>query len=374
MIKRDPIQDLIDGAAISLIDETDPVVAANFVRSLGPSRHADAISKAQKAVITYSGGSNGSQQPPSNALRQAYLILGYALGDDAEFAEGDRMFQTAAEGGDPGQIARSWDGMAYGRIRAAENETNIRKLTSLLDDAAAKLKKAEEASPNYDSALFHEAEIAEIRAKNAITQFGCQARADLDQATEKFRVVTGLKPDFSIAYYKIGVMWLKFLNYLQNGENGQRKNCSDDLSKMMRDVAAISNDNLKMALRYDIYFADTWLQWSALAYQQAQIETDPTMKTSLFGLAIERNIRAVNFASLEFYPVRRLFGTIKTLSEWQEALKKSNSDNLADYADEYRLAGTRAFCLAFPGRSWTAKDREYLAKQKLCDTANNWHA
>jgi hypothetical protein len=185
--------------------------------------------------------------------------------------------------------------------------------------------------------------------------------------------VTILKPDFAIAYHESGVMWLAFLNYLQNEKH---KNCEGDLSATRRDVGQKSEHDLKMALRYDINFADTWLQLSILAYQEAQVETDPASKTALFGLAIERNIRAVDFASTDFYPVRRLFDAIKGLSDWQEDLefqheiiKVQGSGKLADDAEEYRLAGIKAFCRAFPGRSWTGRDRQYLTNEKLCDAS-----
>jgi hypothetical protein len=163
------IEDLIDGAATSIIDETEPIIAANYTRTLGSSKRIDAVNKAQRAVVINLGDKATSGQLLSNPLRQAYLVLGYTLGDDQQFPESDKMFLVAAAGGDPSQSARSWDGMAYVRIRAANDENDSERRNSLLDDAMAKLKEAEKALPEYDSALFHEAEIAEIRARNSVT-------------------------------------------------------------------------------------------------------------------------------------------------------------------------------------------------------------
>jgi hypothetical protein len=73
------IQDLIDGAAMSIIDEIEPVVAANYTRTFGPSKRVDAVNKAERAVTTSLGDSE-SGQLLSDALRQALLSSGLHAG------------------------------------------------------------------------------------------------------------------------------------------------------------------------------------------------------------------------------------------------------------------------------------------------------
>jgi hypothetical protein len=303
-----------------------------------------------------------------------YLVLAYTLGDEQQFAESDKLFQIAAAGGDPDQRARSWDGMAYVRIQAARQNRDLKEQNRLLGQAESDLREADKALPRYDSAWFHEAEVAEILAEDAIGDLGCNAQAKFNEAARKFERVTSLKPDFAIAYYESGVMWLNFFNYVQN-INAQH--CEGVAPAEPSNVAKKANDDFEMALRYDIDFKGTWLQWSILTFQQAQIENDPDAKTALFDLAIERNTRAIDFVSRDFYPVRRLFDAIKGLTDWQEELRKRGSDKLAndtekyiglaDVAEEYRLAGIKVFCQAFPGQSWTRKERQYLTDQALCE-------
>jgi hypothetical protein len=241
--------------------------------------------------------------------------------------------------------------------------------------SSAKLRlsygKPKKASPKYDSALFHEAEVGEILAKSSIDDQGCNAQDKLNEAARKFTKVTTLKPDFSIAYYESGVMWLGFLNYVQNIHS---KNCEGDrLEKLKKESSNRSDEELKAVLRYDINFDAAWLQWSFLAYQEAEIEVNPYVKASLFNLAVERNIRAVEFTSPGWYAFQRLSWAIKKLSESQaklmevKELEEGKRNDLMGSAEESRLAGTKVFCQALQGRSWTATERQQLNQEKLCE-------
>lgn len=346
-----PIESLIDGAAVSIIEETEPAIAANYVRNLGPSMQAEAIAKAQRAVKLTDLSIDSPTTKMDNRARQSWLVLGYALGDDQQFSESDKAFERAMIGGDGDYSVRSYDGRAYVRIQAAQGAGKSEK-AKLLTEADGLLEEALAIKSNYDSALFHNAEIMSIRSHDAINTQGCAAKPIYDETSALFGAVIKQKSDFSIAYAKDAVLWLDFMNYIQNEH---KLNCSQDLSKLQQEVVQRAEAAFQNAARFDIESGSNWLQWALLTFQRAQLEPEIN-RSAFFDRSIEKNIRAVKLLPTDSFSVRRLH---EALIE----LEKIRTNQKLNGVDEYFRSGISTFCEAFPLRSWPDESERIYVEQ-----------
>ncbi|MGJ0509240.1 MAG: hypothetical protein ACR652_19375 [Methylocystis sp.] len=348
------IPELIEKASIAIIEEMDPVVAANYVRKLGPSMRLDAIYKAQAAVRATTRKESGFWGEPAGG-RQAWLVLGYALGDEGQFEDSDAAFRQAMDHGDEREQARAYDGQAYVRIQAARTSTGAARKQRLFGDAWGFLEQALRAEPGYDSALFHMGEIEAARAMDAVTEAGCDERP-FSAASASFAKVTTKKADFAIAYYEEGVLWLNFLNYLQN--NHSHANCATGLTAKIDAAISRTDESFRRALRYQIDFAPVWLQWGLLTYQRGQMTSDPHAKGALLDQAIGRFSRSLSLGSSDPFVVRRLSDAIFELESAEE-----HSGEAGDAT--YRARGIEIFCKLFPSLAWpNPEERAFLESRR----------
>jgi tetratricopeptide (TPR) repeat protein len=189
-------------------------------------------------------------------------------------------------------------------------------------EALAELQESLKWRSDYDSALYHVAEVYDSRSRDTLSHFDakdtCQSLRDLDIARKKYRGLLVDNPGFAVAYIQDGIMLFQKVAFwkrnraLRCAEDDRKHETpgARDFGNARAELGRLEDETqsaFARGLTYDPTNPDAWFQWGGLLFQMQDPSlmqsrsVDNAERQSLLDAAISKYDRALELKNGDSY-------------------------------------------------------------------------
>lgn len=330
------INAVIEGAALAAMEFIEPLTAAAFIglRNDRAQKHR-AIALATSALASVQ---NGAMRGGDDFAFRAHLTIAQLYSALEEYDKAAKEFNSADE--EFGRLhagKRSHavlDGLGYiafqrGKraLEAGQSPTSVfgdyfGPAESLYREA----RSADATNPDYDSALYHLAEVYDERSRFVLERLlpsTCASLSDLVKASQLYDELLRKHPDFAFAYERHGTLLIQQYYYFRNkGTTG----CDSYPEVEVSQVSAIyvkALETLDGGLIRDPSLGGAWLQSGILQHQHQDpqlllgdpaVVNDLNRRRKLLDNSVERLSRATALMPENYESHRRLGEALRSRS------------------------------------------------------------
>jgi tetratricopeptide (TPR) repeat protein len=313
--------DIISSAGIEILLKIDPLAGAGVLSANDPLR-------ALTIVESFSAGLKKTELPVwavrslpvTSQLPRLELTFGniyLAMGQDslglakAHFGRANEEYKLRNLAGQDWYAAQ--DGLAT--VAIYEVGDNVRAdFEAGLREARAYVERALTLEPQYDSALYHDAEISDRHSRRLFEQLqsgglpqpeACRASEIVEDALRRYAKLLAAYPDFTYAYPARGVMLIQQLSWVRVHDLPQcLRERHPDKQAFVMELEKRVMQTFREALARDAKSADVYLQWGIMLMERRKEPTEQRANT--LKEAIDKLSRATNLKPENWYVWFRL--------------------------------------------------------------------